>query len=43
MLTIIEERFYSGQHDEDADIYPAYLVIVTSILGIFISKKYVYL
>ena len=38
-VTLLEERLFAGEHDEDAAIYPAYLILFTSIAGYWFSKK----
>lgn len=40
-MCVLEERLYAGEHDEDDVIYPAYLVLATSVIGICIARRYV--
>ncbi|GMH37943.1 hypothetical protein BSKO_05827 [Bryopsis sp. KO-2023] len=39
VLSLLEERLYAGEHDEGDVIYPAYLVLFTSILGVGIARR----
>lgn len=38
-LTVLEESLYGGEQDEGVVIYPAYLVLGTSGLGVFLARS----
>lgn len=39
VICLLEERLFSGQHEEGDEIYPAYLVLTTSVVGIIMAQR----
>ena len=40
VVTLLEEQLFAGEHDDEVTIYPAYLVLLTSVIGIWFIKRY---